>query len=90
MASLGNDEDGAVRVGREQVRKGFASLWDNYRDAQFEPVGEDFIAGGAAARRGSSPARTRPPANGSARGGDVYTFRDARIAVKNPMRKQAP
>ena len=45
MASVGTDVEGTRWVGRDEVRKGFASLWENYPDAHFEPVGEDFIVG---------------------------------------------
>ena len=37
MASVGAGVNGAHWVGREEVRKGFASLWDNYPDAHFTP-----------------------------------------------------
>ena len=91
MASVGTDTEGTHWVGRDEVRKGFSSLWDGYPDAHFEPVGEDFIVGD----RGCSEwifTGTRK-ADGSkvrARGCDVYTFRNGKIAVKNSMRKQTP
>lgn len=91
MASVGTDTEGTHWVGRDEVRKGFSSLWDGYPDAHFEPVGEDFIVG----NRGCSEwifTGTRK-ADGSkvrARGCDVYTFRNGKIAVKNSMRKQTP
>jgi len=91
MASVGNTVEGAKWVGREEVRKGFASLWENYPDAHFEPVGEDFIVGD----RGCSEwiftgTKKSDGTRVEARGCDVYTFKDGKIAVKNSMRKQAP
>ena len=91
MASVGSDVEGTKWVGREEVRKGFASLWENYPDAHFEPVGEDFIVGD----RGCSEwiftgTRKADGARVEARGCDVYTFSGGKIAVKNSMRKQAP
>ena len=91
MASVGTETEGTHWVGREEVRKGFASLWDGYPDAHFEAVGEDFIVGD----RGCSEwvFTGTKKADGTkvrARGCDVYTFKDGKIAVKNSMRKQTP
>lgn len=91
MASVGAGVNGAHWVGREEVRKGFASLWDNYPDAHFTPVGEDFITG----NRGCGEwiftgTRQSDGAKVEARGCDIYTFRNGKIATKNSMRKQKP
>ena len=91
MASVGIEVEGSQWIGREDVRKGFASLWDGYPDAHFEPVGEDIILG----NRGCSEwiFTGTKAADGSAvkaRGCDVYTFRDGKILIKNSMRKQRP
>ena len=91
MASVGTDVEGSKFEGREAVREGFASLWINFPDAHFEPVGEDFIVGD----RGCSEwvftgTRKTDGHKVRARGCDVYTFRNGKIAVKNSMRKQAP
>lgn len=91
MASVGEGINGAHWVGREEVRKGFASLWDNYPDAHFQPIGEDFIVG----NRGCGEwiftgTRKRDGFKVEARGCDVFTFRNGKIAVKNSMRKQLP
>lgn len=91
MASVGTDVEGTRWEGREAVRQGFASLWENYPDAHFEPVGEDFIVG----ERGCSEwiftgTKKSDGTRVEARGCDVYTFKDGKIAVKNSMRKQAP
>lgn len=91
MASVGNEVDGTKFVGREEVRKGFASLWENYPDAHFEPIGEDMIVGD----RGVSEwiftgTKKTDGTKVRARGCDVYTFEAGKIKVKNSMRKQAP
>ena len=91
MASVGTDVDGTKWEGREEVRKGFASLWDGYPDARFEPVGEDFIVGD----RGCcewifTGTKAADGTKVRARGCDVLTFRDGKILVKNSMRKQTP
>jgi uncharacterized protein (TIGR02246 family) len=91
MASVGIEVEGSQWIGREDVRKGFASLWDGYPDAHFEPVGEDIVLG----NRGCSEwiFTGTKAADGSAvkaRGCDVYTFKDGKILIKNSMRKQRP
>lgn len=91
MASVGTDVDGTKWVGRDEVRKGFASLWENYPDAHFEPVGDDFIVGDRGVSEWIFTGTKK--ADGSkvrARGCDVYTFAKGRIKIKNSMRKQAP
>ena len=45
FASVGFDVEGTKYVGLEKVRKSFAGLWENYPNAHFEPVGEDFFSG---------------------------------------------
>lgn len=91
MASVGTEVEGTKWEGFENVRKGFASLWDGYPDAHFEPVGEDFILGD----RGCSEwiftgTKAADGTKVRARGCDVYTFKNGKISVKNSMRKQAP
>jgi uncharacterized protein (TIGR02246 family) len=91
MASVGTEVEGTKWEGREAVRKGFASLWDGYPDAHFEPVGEDIIIGD----RGCSEwifsgTKATDGTKVEARGCDVYTFKDGKILIKNSMRKQRP
>jgi ketosteroid isomerase-like protein len=91
MASVGVGVNGAHWVGREEVRKGFAGLWDNYPDAHFQAIGEDFIVG----NRGCcewifTGTRKSDGVRIEARGCDVMTFRNGKIAIKNSMRKQQP
>ncbi len=91
MASVGTEVEGTKWVGRDEVRKGFASLWENYPDAHFEPVGEDFIVGHRACSEWIFTGTKKSDGTRvTARGCDVYTFKDGKIAVKNAMRKQAP
>lgn len=91
LASVGPDVEGTHWIGREAVRTGFASLWEHYPDAHFEPIGRDFIVGD----RGCGEwiftgTRQRDGLKVRARGCDVFTFRNGRIAVKNSFRKQLP
>jgi ketosteroid isomerase-like protein len=91
MASVGVEVEGTKWEGFDNVRTGFASLWDAYPDAHFEPVGEDIIVGD----RGCSEwiftgTKVSDGTKVRARGCDVYTFRDGKILLKNSMRKQTP
>ena len=91
MASVGVEVEGSKFEGRENVRKGFASLWDGYPDAHFEAVGEDIIVGD----RGCSEwvftgTKAADVTKVKARGCDVYTFKNGKILIKNSMRKQRP
>jgi hypothetical protein len=91
MASVGVETEGTKWVGREEVRKGFASLWEAYPDAHFEPVGEDFIVGNRGCSEWIFTGTRKTDGNRvTARGCDVYTFANGKIKVKNAMRKQAP
>jgi ketosteroid isomerase-like protein len=91
MASVGVEVEGTKWEGFDNVRTGFASLWDAYPDAHFEPVGEDIIVGD----RGCSEwiftgTKVSDGTKVRARGCDVYTFRDGKILLKNSMRRQTP
>lgn len=91
MASVGTDVEGTKFVGRDEVRRGFATLWEGYPDAHFEAVGEDIIVGDRGVSEWIFTGTKK--ADGSkvkARGCDVYTFEDGKIKVKNSMRKQKP
>lgn len=91
MASVGTEVEGTRWEGRDAVRKGFASLWDVYPDAHFEPVGEDVIAGDRGVCEWIfTGTRATDGIRVEARGCDVLTFRDGKILVKNSMRKQRP
>ena len=91
FASVGFDVEGTKCVGREEVRKGFESLWENYPDAHFESIGEDFFSGD----RGCSEwifsgTRKSDGKKVMGQGCDLYTFKDGQISLKNSMRKQEP
>ena len=91
LASVGDELDGTNWEGFETVRKGFASLWDGYPDAHFEPIGEDLIVGDrGVAEWIFSGTKASDGTKVRARGVDVYTFKDGKILVKNSMRKQKP
>ena len=91
MASVGNDVEGTKWEGFDNVRTGFASLWDGYPDAHFEPIGEDLIVGDkGVAEWIFTGTKAADGTKVKARGCDIYTFKDGKILVKNSMRKQTP
>lgn len=87
--AAGPEACGARHVGREAVRKAFASAWQNFPDAQWRNA-RHLVAGD----RGISEwTFTGTAADGSrieANGVDVFTFRDGKILVKNVFRKDRP
>lgn len=85
----GPDAWGSRHVGQAAVRSAFESAWKNFPDAQWRD-GTHFVAGD---RGVSEWLFTGTAADGSrveAKGVDVFTFRDGRIAVKNVFRKDRP
>ena len=82
-ASVGFDVEGTKCEGCDEVKKGFASLWEGYPDAHFEAIGEDFFSGD----RGCcewifTGTRKVDGKKVKARGCDVYTFKDGKISLK--------
>jgi steroid delta-isomerase-like uncharacterized protein len=87
--AAGPEAWGVRHVGRDAVRRAFASAWQNFPDAQWnDPT--HFVAGerGVSEWRftGTSADGTRVEANGV----DIFTFRDGKILVKNAFRKDRP
>ena len=86
-ASAGPEQQGRRYAGREAVRDGFADVFTNYPDSQWEE-GLHWVAGDRGASewvfRGTRLDGTRVEVNGC----DLFTFRDGKIAVKNSFRKQ--
>lgn len=85
-ASAGPDADGEKFVGQEQVRKAFATVFSDFKDAHWG-YARHFISG----NRGCSEwIFTGTRADGSrleVTGCDLFTFSDGKIAVKNSYRK---
>ncbi len=88
QGSTGPEVDGSHWEGYEQVRRGFSSLWDNFTDAHFEPVGEDFIAGNRGVCEWIFTGTKQDGTTVRARGCDVFTFKNGKIQIKNSFRKQ--
>lgn len=86
LASAGPGRQGARYDGQEGVRRGFAEVFATFPDGQWE--GRHLVAGDRGLSewvfRGTKTDGTRVEVNGI----DVFTFRDAKIAVKDSFRKQ--
>ncbi|MGE3267908.1 MAG: nuclear transport factor 2 family protein [Chloroflexota bacterium] len=86
-ASAGSQQEGHRYVGRDAVRAGFADVFTNFPDSQWEE-GRHLVAGdrgvSAWVFRGTRLDGTRVEVNGC----DLFTFRDGKIAVKDSYRKQ--
>ncbi len=87
--AAGQDSFGTRHVGREAVRRAFATAWQTLPDAQWRN-GRHFIAGD---RGVSEWTFTGTAADGSrveVDGIDLLTFRDGHIHIKNTFRKNRP
>jgi len=86
-ASAGSEQQGRRYIGREAVRAGFAEVFANFPDSQWEE-GRHVVAGDRGVSewvfRGTRLDGTRVEVNGC----DLFTFRDGKIAVKDSYRKQ--
>jgi ketosteroid isomerase-like protein len=86
-ASAGPEQHGQRYTGRYAVRDGFADVFTNYPDSQWEE-GQHWVSGDRGVSewvfRGTRLDGTRVEVNGC----DLFTFRDGKIAVKNSFRKQ--
>lgn len=85
-ASAGPEVSGAVHVGPEAVRAAFCEVWKTYADAQWLSS-RHFVCGDRGVSEwtftGTKADGTRTEVNGC----DVFTFRGAKIAMKNSYRK---
>ena len=79
MASVGNEVEGTLWKGWDAVKEGFSGLWEQYPDAHFQSVGQDFIAGNrGVAEWVFTGTRKNDGAKIKARGCDVFTFKDGK------------
>jgi ketosteroid isomerase-like protein len=86
-ASAGSEQQGRRYVGCDAVRGGFAEVFMNFPDSQWEE-GQHWVSGdrgvSAWVFRGTRRDGTCVEVNGC----DLFTFRDGKIAVKDSYRKQ--
>jgi ketosteroid isomerase-like protein len=86
-AAAGSEQHGRHYVGHDAVRGGFAEVFTNFPDSQWEE-GQHWVAEDRGVSewvfRGTRLDGARVEVNGC----DLFTFRDGKIAVKNSFRKQ--
>jgi steroid delta-isomerase-like uncharacterized protein len=87
--SSGDDVFGTRYAGREAVRKGFASVWEMFPDAQWLGA-THFIAGNRGVSEWTFTGTGLDGKKVEVNGCDVFTFRDGKIAIKNSYRKNRP
>ena len=89
QTAAGPDACGARHVGRDAVRKAFASAWATLPDAQWVN-GQYFVQGDFGVLQwtftGTAADGTRVETDGV----DLFTFKDGKIALKNAFRKVRP
>jgi steroid delta-isomerase-like uncharacterized protein len=87
--SSGDDVFGTRYAGMEAVRKGFASVWEMFPDAQWLGA-THFIAGNRGVSEWTFTGTGLDGKKVEVNGCDVFTFRDGKIAIKNSYRKNRP
>jgi len=87
--SSGDDVFGIRYAGREAVRKGFASVWEMFPDAQWLGA-THFIAGNRGVSEWTFTGTGLDGKRVEVNGCDVFTFREGKIAIKNSYRKNRP
>jgi steroid delta-isomerase-like uncharacterized protein len=85
-SSAGSHVCGTRYVGHDAVRRGFASAWEAFPDAQW--LGAlHFICGNRGVSEWTFTGTRRDGARVEVCGCDVFTFREGKIALKNSYRK---
>jgi len=85
----GPDVCGSRHVGREAVRKAFASAWESFPDAQWKN-GNHWVAGDRGVSESTFVGTALDGSRVEANMVDLFVFRDGKIHVKNAFRKNRP
>ena len=86
-AAAGKEVAGARHVGRDAVRRAYATVFDTYADARWNNP-RHFIAGDRAVSEWTFTGTTKDGTKVEVNGCDVFTLRAGKIALKNSYRKQ--
>ena len=87
--SSGPDVCGTRYEGHEAVRKGSASVWETFPDAQWLGA-RHFVVGNRGVSEWTFTGTNKDGQRVEVNGCDVFTFRDGKILVKNSYRKHRP
>ena len=85
-ASSGQDAWGTRYVGRDAVRDGFASVWQAFPDARWENA-RHIVHGDRGMSEWTFTGTRSDGVRVDVHGGDLFTFREGKIALKNSYRK---
>ncbi len=88
-AAGGPDVYGAQFVGHKAVGDAFEQVWATFPDAQWAD-GQHFVAGNNGVSEWTFIGTKADGSKIEARGCDIFTFRDGKIAIKNAFRKDRP
>ena len=86
-ASRGPDVKGTVYMGQDEVRRGVDEVFATFPDARWNQP-RHFVAGDRGASEWVFTATNPDGSRVEVQGCDVFTFKGAKIAVKNSYRKQ--
>ncbi len=87
--SSGPDVCGTRYQGQKAVRKGFASVWESFPDAQWLRA-RHFIVGNRGVSEWTFTGTNKDGQRVEVNRCDVFTFRDGKILIKNSYRKNRP
>lgn len=88
-AAGGPDVHGTRFVGHKAVGDAFEQVWATFPDAQWAD-GHHFVAGDNGVSEWTFIGTKADGTKIEARGCDIFTFRDGKIAIKNAFRKDRP
>ena len=85
-ASAGPQVNGQRSEGYEAVRAAYAAVFETFPDARWANA-RHFVAGNRGVSEWTFTGTQRDGSRVEVTGCDLFTFRDGRIAIKNPYRK---
>ncbi len=88
-ASAGNAVDGERYEGQRAVRAAYAAVFERYPDAHWGHA-RHFVTGDRGVSEWTFTGTLRDGKRVEVTGCDVFTFRGAKIAIKNSFRKNRP
>jgi ketosteroid isomerase-like protein len=84
-SSQGGVTEGAY-IGSEDVRAGYAAIWETFPDAQWEDA-RHFVAGDRAVSEWRFTATRKDGTKVDVKGCDIFTLSGKKIAIKDSYRK---
>ncbi len=88
-SSAGSDRCGTHYQGPEAVRNGYTSVWTTFPDAHWGNA-RHFVSGDRGVSEWTFTGTGSDGKRVEVHGGDLFTFREGKIAVKDSFRKNRP